>query len=308
MSRALKVPLLSLALVASLSLAALGGAAVAQTGGWTEPGDDVATLDDAEAAIHYWNLLPISDDPAQARMWLAFGEMVDNMMEMDIRLRALANQPGTAGPSGATGPQGQAGADGATGATGATGADGATGATGATGADGASGATGVTGAKGSAGADGVTGATGTSGADGATGPTGASGADGADGADGATGPTGASGAKGPTGPTGPAGTTGLTGIHTKSEPAWYPHSNFIECDPGEVALGGGYKLVNVPANGVFIQHDSPTGNSGTMGSQDFVATGWTVESLPVPGATGPTGPTGLSPQWLGSIWVVCGTP
>lgn len=87
MSRLAKIPLLSVALVSVLLTGLLGGAAIAQTAGWQKPGDDVNNLTDAQAAINFWNLLPISDDPSQAGMWLAFGEMVDNMMELDIRTR-----------------------------------------------------------------------------------------------------------------------------------------------------------------------------------------------------------------------------
>ncbi len=93
MARLSRLPLLPIALVSVLIVGMLGGAAIAQTVGWQKPGDDVNNLTDAQAAINYWNLLPISDDPSQAAMWLAFGEMVDNMMEMDIRTRGLRAVP-----------------------------------------------------------------------------------------------------------------------------------------------------------------------------------------------------------------------
>ncbi len=110
-----------------LLIGMVGGAAIAQTGGWQKPGDDVVTLEDAQAAINYWNLLPISDDPSQAAMWLVFGEMVDNMMELDIRTRNIALTPGPQGPQGDSGPAGPQGESGPTGPPGANGADGVSG-------------------------------------------------------------------------------------------------------------------------------------------------------------------------------------
>jgi len=76
---------------------------------------------------------------------------------------------GTAGATGATGPQGNTGA---TGPTGATGSQGPQGNTGATGSQGTTGTTGATGSQGTTGTTGATGSQGTTGTTGATGPVG----------------------------------------------------------------------------------------------------------------------------------------
>lgn len=140
---------------------------------------------------------------------------------LGVRVKALEDGGGVAGPAGPAGPQGPvgpAGADGARGLQGLPGADGAVGPAGPAGADGDAGPqgpvgpAGADGLPGAAGGVGPVGPAGPAGADGAIGPEGPRGLPGADGAVGARGPAGADGAVGPQGPVGPAGERGLQGL------------------------------------------------------------------------------------------------
>ncbi|MCC6702402.1 MAG: collagen-like protein [Fluviicola sp.] len=192
---------------------------------------------------------------------------------LSVPYALYAENSGTPGPAGATGPQGPAGADGATGPQGPAGADGANGVDGATGPQGPAGADGATGPQGPAGADGATGPQGPAGADGATGPQGPAGTNGVDGATGATGPagpTGPAGANGVDGATGPAGATGPTGATGAAGPA------------GATGATG-------PAGAAGATGPTgPTGATGSAGANG--ATGPTGAN----GATGPTGPGTLT--------------
>lgn len=112
MSRLSKLSLLSVVLVSVLILGVLGGVAIAQSGVWQRPGDDVATIHDADAALAYWNDIQRDTDPAHEQLWSAFGEMVDNLMELDIRTRNMAGVPTPQVAAAADGTNGTNGEDG----------------------------------------------------------------------------------------------------------------------------------------------------------------------------------------------------
>lgn len=140
---------------------------------------------------------------------------------------------GAKGEVGKAGPQGQTGDQGERGDKGAKGADGERGSTGA---------------QGSAGADGAKGETGGPGAEGSKGPDGDKGNPGERGEKGATGGKGAVGDKGLSGPKGDAGRPSFRGYNIKTRSYTLtnfesddPYETWVECDPGERVIGGGYK-------------------------------------------------------------------
>jgi hypothetical protein len=99
------------------------------------------------------------------------------------------------------------------------------------------------------------------------GPRGPEGPPGARGAEGATGARGAEGARGPQGPQGPAGATNLT-IRQGPLVASGNEAS-AECNPGEVAVGGGGGPDDsVPA---FVTLSNPEATRGGV-----VPTGWFV--------------------------------
>jgi hypothetical protein len=233
---------------------------------------------------------------------------------------------GLTGPTGATGPTGPQGVIGLTGATGPPGSNGTNGSNGATGT------TGATGPAGPTGADGSTGPTGASGATGAQGPTGAKGDTGDQGVVGPAGPTGVTGAQGiqgVTGATGPIGATGTIAANSEisgpltQDATWCPaYSRTITSGTATVTLGtpiagctAAIALGISGATGIVFNGDT---NSVTVNGsvQNVTATvaavsasvpypsyvitangtsGWDVRGTGVPGATGPTGATCMSP-------------
>jgi Collagen triple helix repeat (20 copies) len=115
-----------------------------------------------------------------------------------------------------------------------------------------------------AGPQGPQGPEGPRGPQGATGARGPEGATGARGAEGATGARGAEGPRGPEGPQGPAGATNVT-VRTGA-PATSVAT--AECNPGEVAVGGGGATSDSQLE--FLRASVPT----PVGSA--TPTGWTV--------------------------------
>jgi hypothetical protein len=117
-----------------------------------------------------------------------------------------------------------------------------------TGPQGPQGAVGPQGPQGAVGPQGPQGAVGPQGPQGAVGPQGPQGIVGDAGPQGPKGDTGATGATGATGPQGPAGapggTTSLTVRHNTTGKVNGPADSlgFVECQPGEMATGGGYVL------------------------------------------------------------------
>jgi Collagen triple helix repeat (20 copies) len=107
------------------------------------------------------------------------------------------------------------------------------------------------------------------------GPRGSTGATGAQGLTGATGPKGDRGELGPQGPPGPPGLDGITYTYTYAEPVNTTAGNVttkrVECDPGEIATGGGY-LVGI--NPFFDVYGSYPGYPDLQ--TDEFPTGWTV--------------------------------
>ncbi|MFJ9552160.1 collagen-like domain-containing protein [Streptomyces erythrochromogenes] len=180
---------------------------------------------------------------------------------------------GAMGPAGAPGSDGAAGAAGPAGAQGPAGAAGAQGPAGAAGADGAQGPAGPAGAQGPAGADGEDGAAGPAGAQGPAGPAGAQGPAGAAGADGAQGPAGPAGAQGPAGPAGAQGAVD-TYVRTGNQASVLialPATSTAVCDPGDVALGGGFSSNGgIPVNTVSSR---PIGGSPATGWEATVTAG-----------------------------------
>ncbi len=82
----------SIAFVAAVAAIALvSGVAIAQQATWSRPGDQVQTLQDADRAIEWWRGGPpnpaTSASPADGDLWLAFGQIADDMMELDLRTR-----------------------------------------------------------------------------------------------------------------------------------------------------------------------------------------------------------------------------
>jgi hypothetical protein len=163
-------------------------------------------------------------------------------------------EPGAAGPAG---PQGAAGPAGAQGQIGPAGPKGDAGAAGAQGPAGPKGDTGPAGTQGPAGAKGDPGIKGDPGAIGPMGPQGAvgpAGAQGPAGVQGEAGPIGPQGEMGPAGPQGPGSIFSVAdstykevGIYivSKTEPAGNSCASNMnctynaQCNPGDIALGGG---------------------------------------------------------------------
>jgi Collagen triple helix repeat (20 copies) len=124
------------------------------------------------------------------------------------------------------------------------------------------------------------------------GPQGPQGPEGATGARGAEGATGARGAEGPAGPRGPQGPAGATNVTIRVGPL--VASGFeasAECNPGEVAVGGGGGPDDsVPA---FLRDSTPTASGG-----GFVPTGWFVFAQRADGS---------ATQNI-TAWVICAAP
>ena len=190
--------------------------------------------------------------------------------------------PGPPGPEGEPGPQGPQGLSGPAGDTGPSGPAGATGPVGATGASGPTGPTGTTGETGATGPVGPSGASGPVGPIGPVGPAGASGPSGATGMTGDTGPSGPAGASGPSGPQGMAGISGFVQI-TGDPVAVAPMRQVTataNCPDGEVAVAGGFELLNQSGPlplGPQVLANYPSGsswvvtvsNSGFRGTMHF---------------------------------------
>lgn len=83
--------LLVLATVA-LVVGVIGGVAIAQQAPWNRPGDEVQTLEDADRAIEWWRggspATATQAPAADGDLWLAFGQIADDMMELDERTRS----------------------------------------------------------------------------------------------------------------------------------------------------------------------------------------------------------------------------
>ncbi len=77
---------------AALAFGLVGGVALAQQATWNRPGDQVQTLEDADRAIEWWRGgpgNPATRAPASdGDLWLAFGQIADDMMELDLRTRS----------------------------------------------------------------------------------------------------------------------------------------------------------------------------------------------------------------------------
>jgi hypothetical protein len=95
---------------------------------------------------------------------------------------------------------------------------------------------------------------------GATGPRGPEGPSGARGAEGATGARGAEGPGGPRAPQGPAGATNVT-VRTGPTVASGSEAS-AECNPGEVAVGGGGGADDNPPG--FLSQSIPNGPTGWL--------------------------------------------
>jgi len=90
------------------------------------------------------------------------------------------------------------------------------------------------------------------------------------GARGATGPAGAAGARGPVGPQGPQGKQGEQGppgllkvVRRQSAPLTLPNTgttaadHYAECNPGEVAVGGGARIDQGEARSTYLMSVGP---------------------------------------------------
>ena len=113
----------------------------------------------------------------------------------------------------------------------------------------------------------------------APGPQGAPGAPGAPGpvgAKGDPGPQGDTGPKGDTGERGPQGAPGATSVTVRQQVCGGTHC-LLECEPGEVAVGGGYAGVT---NGANVSGSAPLNVSGTPRgwyvSLDGTSAAWTL--------------------------------
>jgi hypothetical protein len=90
-------------------------------------------------------------------------------------------------------------------------------------------------------------------------------------------------------------------------PVLFPGGHIIYCDPGEIALGGGYWSGNFPSvpDDLSVVVNAPYGTSGTSVPEDFVSNGWWVDARGASGITGPSGVTGIK-GWPSAVFVVCG--
>jgi len=99
---------------------------------------------------------------------------------------------------------------------------------------------------------------------------------------GQTGPAGLTGPTGPSGPTGPAGPPGIGDIYVRSAnislaPGGWTHT-IIDCDPGDLATGGGYYL-NDRDGGTRLtdaQRDVEVFVNGPINEYGAVGLGWVI--------------------------------
>jgi hypothetical protein len=117
---------------------------------------------------------------------------------------------------------------------------------------------------------------------GTQGPAGPRGPEGPPGARGAEGATGARGAEGPVGPRGPQGPAGAANLTLRVGPTVASGSEATaECNPGEVAVGGGGGADDSPPG--FVMASIPNGSTGWLisalradGSDTRNITAWVV--------------------------------
>lgn len=212
----------------------------------------------------------------------AKGEKGDTGAAGDIGVTGAQGVAGAMGPQGPQGVAGATGAQGPVGVTGPAGIDGVAGPPGVAGPigpegpGGPQGVAGPDGAVGSIGPQGSIGATGLTGADGATGATGATGLTGADGATGPQGPPGQTGATGPQGPAGSAAAVVYRSVTTNSLTTGTLAAVTASCQPGEVAIGGGWDGTH-HGNNMYAYDSHPSEANGTVDTTS--PTSWTVWAL-----------------------------
>lgn len=86
-----------LTVATALAVGLAGGAAIAAQPSWMRPGDNVATLEDADRVLSWWRgaprdsatYEPTSLSEANDRLWLTMGQVVDDLMGLDVRSRSF---------------------------------------------------------------------------------------------------------------------------------------------------------------------------------------------------------------------------